>query len=343
MIYIFGGISLDFIFTKENFIKGTSNPSDFTYRIGGVGYNIFKFLQIKGKIFITTVGNDPFGKIILESSDIKNINKIFIEDYSNDYNKGYTNNYTNYYNNSYSNDYNNAYFNDYNNNYANAIKINQMENLNLSNLPAIIFMIAKEFPTSIYNVLMQKGSCYIATADFRIIEKNLIFSKISFILKNINENDLAILDSNIQKDELEKIINNLSERKIKIFFETISLEKTKRAKDIIKNIYFTSPDTLEFNELLEGYESIFDYMEKQNIEYILRTDGADGSTLFKKKEKSYLIYKPKRVLNVKDTTGAGDFLFSKIVQLFSEGFSIEKSVEIATDEVLIYLEELNNI
>jgi len=74
MIYILGGISLDFIFTKDNFLKGTSNPSFFTYRIGGVGYNIYNFLEIKEKIFLTIIGKDPFGKMILDT--IKNEKKV---------------------------------------------------------------------------------------------------------------------------------------------------------------------------------------------------------------------------------------------------------------------------
>ncbi|MCR4421163.1 MAG: hypothetical protein GYA61_05175 [Spirochaetales bacterium] len=321
MIYIFGGISLDFIFTKETFIKGTSNPSCFTYRIGGVAYNIFNSLEAKEKIFITTIGNDAFGKIILDSINSRDINKIIFDDYTDN-----DNDLVKFKSNLKNNDDNQK----------------KLESLDLNNLPAIIFMIVKDYPTSIYNVLMQQGSCYIATADFRIIEKNLTFSKLSNILSKIKEDDIVVLDSNIHNDELEKIFNNLSERKIKIFFETISFEKTKRAKNTLKNIYFTSPDNLEFDALIEGYESVFDCMENQNIEYILRTDGADGSTLFKKKDRSFVKYKPKRVLNVKDTTGAGDFLFSKIIQLSFEGFSIEKSIEIASEKVIEYLIKLND-
>jgi len=202
-------------------------------------------------------------------------------------------------------------------------------------------MISKKYPTSIYNVLMEKGNCYIATADFRSIEENITFSKLSFLFENIKSSDIVVLDSNIEPVELEKIILNLSNNNCKIFFETISFEKARRARDILNNIFFTSPDILEFNALVEGSASVFDYMEKHNIEYILRTEGSSGSTLFRKKDKETIHYEPKKVLNLKDTTGAGDFLFSKIVQFFYKGKSIEESIEMATDEVIEYLVKTN--
>ncbi|MFN3412122.1 MAG: PfkB family carbohydrate kinase [Exilispira sp.] len=300
MVYILGGISLDFIFTKDKFTRGTSNPSSFTYRIGGVGYNIFKSIDIKEKIFITTIGNDIFGKIILDSFSDKKTGKIIAED------------------------------------------IENIKNLKINNSNQILFIKSNEFPTSIYNVLMESGNCYIATADFRIIEKNLIFKNIPFFFDKIGENDLSVIDSNIEPSELEKIILELTKKRCKIFFETISFEKAKRVKNILKNIYFTSPDIYEYNALIENEKSVFDYMDKQNIEYILRTEGPKGSTLFRRSDKSIRFYKNEKELKVKDTTGAGDFLFSKIVQLFFEGYSIEEAIGLASKKVIQYLIDLNN-
>lgn len=304
MIYIFGGISCDFIFTKEKFSRGTSNPSRFNYRIGGVGYNIFKFLEIKQKLFISIIGNDPFGKIIVNNIDNQEVNIATIEDISN---------------------------------------IKNIEKNIIDNIPKIIFLMSEKYPTSIYNTLMENGDCYVATADFRIIEENLNFSNILPFLEKIEEKDICILDSNIDNFELEKILLKLKTKKCKIFFETISMEKAKRAKEVLKDIYFTSPDIHEFNSLVEGNTSVFEYMEKQNIEYILKTQGPDGAILYKKKDKNSFVFKPSRVLDTKDTTGAGDFLFAKVVESIANGFSIKESITIGMEKVLDYLYKINNI
>ncbi len=297
MIIIFGGISLDFIFTKDKFINSTSNPSIFTYRVGGVGFNIFNHLNCKDKIFVSVSGNDEFSNIINKELNKKNYKVVFDND-------------------------------------------NLSFNL-LDNTTSVLLYRSSIFPTSIYNVLMEKGECLIATSDFRIIENELNFEKIKNLLDKLSEKDICVLDSNINPQELYKVIKELKTKNCKIFFETISIEKTKRCKDLINNIFLTTPDILEFNELIDGYDSVYEFMEKKKIEFILKTEGSNGSILYKRKTKEEKRFLPKKVLKLKDTTGAGDFLFSKILESFYNGFSIEKSIEISMEKVLDYLILIN--
>lgn len=299
MIYVFGGISLDLIFTRKKFIPGTSNPSDLSYRIGGVCYNIFNFLEIEEKICISSLGKDLISGIIINLLKDRKYNICKVEG---------------------------------------KIGKNIIEKIEY---PSIILTIDDKHSGPIYNALMEEGNCYIATSDFKVIEKQLKFSKLESLLDNIKDNDLVVFDSNILPEELDKIFNKLSKCGCKIFFETISLEKAQRIKTKLNNIFFTAPDIHEFNALIENSDSIYDYMEKQNIEYILKTEGKNGAKLYNKTNKNCINFKPKKQLKVKDTTGAGDFLFSKIIESYFKGFSIEKSIEIAMDKVLDYLIQLN--
>lgn len=303
MIFVFGGISIDFIFTKEKFLPGTSNPSNFTYRIGGVGFNIFNNLNINEKIFITTIGDDFFGHYILDKFKQMKLDCIVIENKKDLETK--------------------------------------IEKIEKTNLPTALFFLTKKYSTAIYNVLMQAGSCYIATADFSIIENNLSFENLKSILNLLEEKDICVLDANLLPSEIEKINNFISKKNCKTFFETISYEKAKRAKEVIENIFFTSPDNIEYNAMVEGYESIFNYMNSKKIEYILKTEGGNGSFLYSLKDKTTRHFKPKKVLNLKDTTGAGDFLFSKIIEYTYHNYDIEKSIIKAMDDVLDYLIKIN--
>ena len=58
MIWVVGAVAIDMIAMREHFLDGTSNPSDITLGLGGVGYRIFSNLETPRR-FITALASDP--------------------------------------------------------------------------------------------------------------------------------------------------------------------------------------------------------------------------------------------------------------------------------------------
>jgi sugar/nucleoside kinase (ribokinase family) len=338
MVYIFGGISLDIIASKKCFDFGTSNPLKFSIRIGGVGFNILNHLEYNHNIFISAIGNDAFGQLVVEkvrnqnfNITIQNIGTVFcLEDASEK-----VDNKNNKVNSNESND-------------SPSKKMAQIYEDRPSfkvfgdSFDDNIYLIKNDkYQTSIYSAFMEGGNCLVAAADFEIIEKTLTFDIIHPILEKVESKDICVIDSNLDPEECEKIILFLNSKGCIIFFETISLQKTLRVAPILKNIFFTAPDVIEFNALLEGYSTVEEMIKDRNIQYILKTDGKNGSILYGLDLKEPIHFKPPEELAVYDTTGAGDFLLSKIIEAFLMSKKIEESINYASEKVVEYLKELN--
>jgi sugar/nucleoside kinase (ribokinase family) len=68
MICIVGALSVDLLFTRERFHKGTSNPAPVRISPGGVGYRIYSQVD-DPKLLFTALGSDVFGKWLIEQLD----------------------------------------------------------------------------------------------------------------------------------------------------------------------------------------------------------------------------------------------------------------------------------
>ena len=83
-VVIIGGSNLDFVGKPTNkFISKTSNPGLADISIGGVGRNVFECVQrlgLKSSEFISFIGDDSAGKLILsdfEAKKLVNLNGIY--------------------------------------------------------------------------------------------------------------------------------------------------------------------------------------------------------------------------------------------------------------------------
>ena len=63
MIYVVGSICIDIVAERNEFVSGTSNPSDINISLGGVGYNIFRALSCERR-FISALGRDSFSDFL---------------------------------------------------------------------------------------------------------------------------------------------------------------------------------------------------------------------------------------------------------------------------------------
>ena len=61
MVWVVGAVAIDMIAVRERFLEGTSNPSDISLGLGGVGYRIFSNLESPRR-FITALADDPISR-----------------------------------------------------------------------------------------------------------------------------------------------------------------------------------------------------------------------------------------------------------------------------------------
>jgi sugar/nucleoside kinase (ribokinase family) len=61
MVFVVGAVAIDMIAVRERFLEGTSNPSDISLGLGGVGYRIFSNLEAPRR-FITALADDPISR-----------------------------------------------------------------------------------------------------------------------------------------------------------------------------------------------------------------------------------------------------------------------------------------
>ncbi len=66
MIYVVGAVCFDVITERDSYIRGTSNPSHITARLGGVAYNIFSHLHGNRRL-VTALGDDMFSGVVERS------------------------------------------------------------------------------------------------------------------------------------------------------------------------------------------------------------------------------------------------------------------------------------
>lgn len=324
MIYVIGGIAIDIIISKNKFIKNTSNIADITISTGGVGFNIFNNINVSNKCFISTIGNDFAGQLILENLLKKNIYNItLLKKYNNKFIKEKVSKNSLNLNKNSSNNLKTKYLKSY---------LKSKSIMSNTAKPEIYLLMIDNKKTAFYNGLMENGELLYGASNFNILENNLKFNDITKILNNINKNDIIVIESNLNPVTINSLINFLKNKNVYIFFETISVEKVKRVKNFIKNIFFTTPDLNEFKTLInlnKFYPLNFltykfltprlsGFLKNKNIKYLLLTRGKNGSTLFYLKNKKLKVknFLPFEKLKLHSTNGAGDYLFSKIIECF---------------------------
>ncbi|MGM0437429.1 MAG: carbohydrate kinase family protein [Bacillota bacterium] len=80
-IVVIGGSNIDLKGYSENYLPNTSNPGHIEESLGGVGRNIAENLGILGNdvIFLTSVGDDHFGKKLIEETSSSQVNLDYVK------------------------------------------------------------------------------------------------------------------------------------------------------------------------------------------------------------------------------------------------------------------------
>ncbi|MBF0359804.1 MAG: hypothetical protein HQK49_02280 [Oligoflexia bacterium] len=195
-----------------------------------------------------------------------------------------------------------------------------------------------------YVAFMESGKLIYGAADVRVVEEGFSKKFISNQLKRVKSNDLVIVDANLYPSTVDFIVRNCLKKRLRVIFETVSVEKTSRSKNVLKNLFLITPTVEEMDALLPQKrvagslkenektrrnfsQEIINFMLKHKIENIILTKGEKGVEWFckidpqdskdsknsKNSNVKIKYFKPSKIIKTKDTTGAGDLLLASIV------------------------------
>lgn len=156
--------------------------------------------------------------------------------------------------------------------------------------------------------------------DKENINQDLLINK---MIKKIKSNDVVVIsDYNkglIKKDSIKKIL-----KKTKLCFID-----PKQTPEIYKGAYLVKPNMKEYENWNGRFtlKSAFKFLKKNNWKWLLVTDGSNGMHILNHKSE-YRHFKNK-IVEVADTTGAGDAVLATLIYGFMNKFNMFDSVNLA--------------
>ena len=142
----------------------------------------------------------------------------------------------------------------------------------------------------------------------------------------IQGSSLCIVDTNIPSETLEYILKNFT--KTKFIVDTVSLEKSKKIKNLLPYIDTLKPNKIEAEELSgvkintrEDVENAADTIIKKGVKNIFISLGKEGVYYSDGSEKGF-IKSPE--ITVTTATGAGDAFLAGVIYSKSERENIKK-------------------
>lgn len=214
---------------------------------------------------------------------------------------------------------------------------------------------SKAYNSACYLALMESGRLKYGAADMRVIEEGLTFDFVVSALQQIKLKDFLVLEANLAPKLVAEIVEYYSD-KCCLIFESVSWEKVLRHGSNLKDLYLLAANREEITFLLsEGKtdtgkevsrseacladELIFSFLAQRKIKNILITSGSSGVSLYKSNQR--LDYPPQIIVEISDTTGAGDRFLSILLSGLDRGSRLESEVPVAMRKVEKALEEGN--
>ncbi len=172
------------------------------------------------------------------------------------------------------------------------------------------------------------GEMALAISDMDIYTK-LTPQYFENIIDFINNSKVCVVDTNIHSSSFEYLMDNV---KVPIFLDTVSTKKTRKIRDIIKNVYALKPNILEA-EILSGIkienendlDKASDIILDKGIENLYISMGPRGIYYANKETKGHL-FPPK--VDIKNTTGAGDTFMAGVAWAYLRGHNIVESTKV---------------
>ncbi len=215
---------------------------------------------------------------------------------------------------------------------------------NITEKHEIILKHIPEQKTALYMALMEDGELKYAASDMRIIEEGLTLSLVEENLGQIKQEDFLVMEANLSVPLVKALIARYASR-TRCVFESVSVEKLQRHLGSLHDLYMLSTNRDEFDVLpglcsdLREADSAFSFLRERKIKYLLVTRGKDGVRLYGRNRRKD--FKPARLIRSDNTTGAGDMLLSRILELLDQKVMVEEAVPDAMRAVEEALEEGN--
>jgi sugar/nucleoside kinase (ribokinase family) len=206
---------------------------------------------------------------------------------------------------------------------------------------------ARDAGPPLYLALMESGSLKVAASDFRIVEQALSLDFVERHISDSGPDDFLVLDANLSARLLASLVERYAGR-TRVVFEPVSVEKSARHAEALHDLYLLTPTAEELSSLgLREHEDVRPFMAARRIAHLLVTQGRDGTTLWTAAGSgetgparvSSVRFAPARVVEARDTTGAGDFLLAGLLSALQRGQPMETAVRAAMDSVEARLEK----
>jgi sugar/nucleoside kinase (ribokinase family) len=173
----------------------------------------------------------------------------------------------------------------------------------------------------LYLALMESGNLKVAASDFRIVEESLSPAFVDAHVGEPGPGDFLVLDANLSPQLLERLVHRHA-LKTHLVFEPVSVEKARRHAASLRGIFLMTPTEEEIEALAPGDVTAF--MAERQIEAVLVTRGEKGACLYAHGERMEL--PPARVIESRDTSGAGDLLLASLLSRLHEGADLAAAV-----------------
>jgi pseudouridine kinase len=186
----------------------------------------------------------------------------------------------------------------------------------------------KDARPPLYLALMESGSLKVAASDFRIVEQSL---SVPFVVGQIGEPgpaDFLILDANLSSPVLAELVGRFA-RRTRVVFEPVSVEKSMRHAQSLRDLFLLTPTSEEMDALAGG--GCQEYRRARGISHLVVTRGREGARLYD--EEGEEDFAPEQVVEAPDTTGAGDLLLASLVSFLHEGEPVRQAVRFAMRRV----------
>ena len=141
--------------------------------------------------------------------------------------------------------------------------------------------------------------------------------------------DTLVIDCNLSFESLEFLINRFN--KMNIYVEGVSQSKVEKIKPFLKNIDLLKINNLELNTLLNKDNCDIIKSVKELIEYGLKAvivSSSDEPITYNINEDVFQssVEEPEKIVS---TVGAGDALFSGIIKALNHGYNMHDAINYA--------------
>jgi sugar/nucleoside kinase (ribokinase family) len=181
--------------------------------------------------------------------------------------------------------------------------------------PKILLRPMPGHDVGLYLAFMEQGRLLYGATDASTFETAMDEPFLDLALADVSPGDIVVADGNLLPGPLAHLIRALREREAWLVFETVSVDKSIRARSSLRDVFLATPTVSELAALIDlsdpSTAEVTGWMGERRIEHLVITLGNAGLRWVHGDRSVSLA--PSRELDVADTTGAGDTLLGALL------------------------------